>query len=298
MLDVEAMPLPVLATYRVQLHAEFGFQAVAAQADYFAALGVSHVYCSPYLQAVPGSRHGYDMVDPARVSDELGGAEAHEQMCRRLAGVGLGQVLDVVPNHMAISADNRWWWDVLARGQESPYARFFDIDWASPEPKLRGRILLPVLADRWGRALSAGDVRLASHDGHLVVETPGHRWPLAAESVAPLLAQAAAAGGEEVAAVVNADSEALDALLRRQHYRLAHWRTAHRELDYRRFFDVNLLVGMCAEREDVFEAMHALPLRWVEEGRIDGLRIDHPDGLRDPDAYFDRLRRRAPRAWI
>jgi len=143
------------ATYRVQLHAGFDFAAAAAIADYLAALGVSHLYCSPYLQAAKGSTHGYDIVDPRAVNRELGGAAGHARLSEALRSAGLGQVLDIVPNHMAISADNPWWWDVLENGPASPYASYFDVDWDPPETRLRNVVLLPVLADHSAACSSA-----------------------------------------------------------------------------------------------------------------------------------------------
>lgn len=149
------------ATYRIQLRADFGFDVAAALADYWAELGVSHLYCSPILQAAAGSAHGYDVVDPRRVNAELGGAEAFARLTASLAGRDLGQVLDIVPNHMAIGGrENAWWWDVLENGPASPYARYFDVDWVPPEVKLRDTVLLPILGDHYGRALAAGQFRL------------------------------------------------------------------------------------------------------------------------------------------
>ncbi len=276
------------ATYRLQLHAGFGFDAAAAVVPYLAALGISHVYCSPYLQPVPGSTHGYDVVDPTRVSADLGGEAAHERFCRALAEAGLGQVLDIVPNHMAAHPANPWWWDVLEHGRSSPYAAYFDIDWDPPEHRLRDRILLPVLPDHYGRVLDAGGIAVATGpDGRLEVRAGECRFPVAPGSTEGLLP--AAASGDRVA---------LHELLERQHYRLAWWRMAAEHLDYRRFFDVDTLVALRAEDEAVFGATHALVLGWLEDGTLDGVRVDHPDGLRDPGAYAARLRAAAPTAWV
>ena len=280
------------SSYRLQLHGDFGFDAAAAIAPYLSALGVSHVYCSPYLQSIKGSRHGYDVVDHATVDPELGGSEAHARFSTVLGEAGLGQLLDVVPNHMSIgSRDNRWWWDVLRRGRRSPYAHYFDVDWASPEAKLRGRVLMPILGDHYGRVLDAGELRLLLEEEGLVVAYHEHRLPIDPESVE---------GGdlESEAARLNADHDALDRLLERQHYRLASWRTAGRELDYRRFFDVNSLAALRMEDPEVFDATHGLVLQWLAGGVLDGLRIDHPDGLRDPRQYLERLHLAAPGAWI
>ncbi|MBO0731073.1 MAG: hypothetical protein J2P57_17585, partial [Acidimicrobiaceae bacterium] len=154
------MPRPFTATYRVQLTPTWGLDAAAATVSYLARLGVSHLYCSPYLQATPGSTHGYDVVDHSRVNEELGGQDARARLSVALDAAGLGQVLDIVPNHMAISGRrNRWWWDVLRHGRESRYASFFDVAWDPPEAKLRGKILVPILGDHYGRELEAGRLR-------------------------------------------------------------------------------------------------------------------------------------------
>src|SRR5258708_29794910 len=167
------------ATYRVQLTPDFGFDAAADIADYLADLGVSHLYCSPYLQAAPGSRHGYDVVDHSRVNAELGGEEGRERLSRPLAEHGLGQVLDIVPNHMAIAGRrSRWWWDVLENGPSSRYATYFDVAWDPPERTLRNTILMPVLGDHYGRVLEAGEIRLARDDVRLLVRYHEHEVPI------------------------------------------------------------------------------------------------------------------------
>ncbi|HUS61828.1 MAG TPA: alpha-amylase family glycosyl hydrolase, partial [Acidimicrobiales bacterium] len=146
------------ATYRLQLRTEFGFDDAAAVADYLAALGVSHVYASPYLQAAPGSAHGYDVVDHGTVNVELGGAAGHARFCGALGDAGLGQILDIVPNHMAVTPENAWWTDVLENGPSSRYASYFDVDWDPPEAKLRNTVLLAALGDHYGRVLEAGEL--------------------------------------------------------------------------------------------------------------------------------------------
>ncbi|PYQ59476.1 MAG: malto-oligosyltrehalose synthase, partial [Acidobacteria bacterium] len=346
------MPKTPFSTYRVQLRPEFGFGDAAAIAGYLADLGISHLYSSPYLQAARGSAHGYDVVDPTRVNEELGGEEAHARLCQALGENGLGQVLDVVPNHMAITQrDNTWWWDVLENGASSRYAAYFDVDWNSPHARLRDTVLLPILGDHYGRVLENGELELVRRGGKFEIHYHEHRMPVAPSSLDTLIAEAArrcgspdlafiadALGqlplatatdresiarrhrGKEVlagqlarlagetpevalalAAVVqeiNGDADRLDDLLQRQNYRPAFWRTAGQELDYRRFFDVHTLVGLRMEDERVFADTHALVLRWLRKGVLDGLRIDHPDGLRDPEEYFERLRDEAPEAWI
>lgn len=336
------------ATYRVQLRGGFGFDQAADLAPYLASLGISHFYSSPYLQAARGSTHGYDIVDHSRVDVELGGEEGHQRFCAAMGRAGLGQVLDVVPNHMAITPENQWWWDVLENGPASPYAAYFDVDWDPPESKLCN-LLLPVLGGHYGRVLEKGELALERHGGTFAVRYHDHVWPAAPHSLDGLLARAAAASGSDelawladafgalphpsdrrgaqrrhrdkevlrrlltrllkespaVAAGVDAeverlnhDADGLDAVLRRQNFRPAFWRVASRELGYRRFFDINSLVGLRTEDERVFLDTHALILRWLRDGVIDGVRIDHPDGLRDPEGYFRRLREQAPKAWV
>jgi (1->4)-alpha-D-glucan 1-alpha-D-glucosylmutase len=346
------VPVVPRATYRLQLRPGFGFDDAAAIAPYLQRLGVSHVYSSPYLQAAPGSTHGYDVVDPRRVNRELGGEEGHRRYCEALDRSGLGQVLDIVPNHMAISGpENPWWLDVLENGPSSRYAPYFDVDWDPPETYLRDQVLLPILGDHYGEVLEAGGISIGRRDGELVLCYEDHRLPIAPRSLDALLADAAVrarsddlafiADGygrlppstavdrssverrhrdkevlrrqlarliaedpaigraiDEAVESINARPEVLDELLSRQNYRLAYWRTAGRDLGYRRFFDVSTLIGLRMEDEAVFADTHALVLGWVEAGVLDGLRIDHPDGLRDPAGYLHRLRERAPRAWI
>ncbi|MGH9166117.1 MAG: malto-oligosyltrehalose synthase, partial [Acidimicrobiales bacterium] len=346
------MGAPPRSTYRVQLNAAFGFDDAAALAGYLADLGVSHLYASPYLQAAPGSTHGYDVVDHGRVNTELGGDVAHARMVAALADHGLGQVLDIVPNHMAIAGrENAWWWDVLENGPASLYAGYFDVDWDPPESKLRHTVLIPILGDHYGRVLEAGELRLAREDGGFVVAYHDHVVPVAPPTMDAVLAAAAercgsdeleslaaalgrlphstltdrdnmrerhrdkevlrsrlaslcdedpavAAAVDDQVAAVNTRADDLDALLERQNYRMAYWRTAGRELDYRRFFDITTLVGLRVEDPQVFEDTHRLILAWVAAGAIDGLRVDHPDGLYDPEGYLRRLQAAAPSAWI
>jgi (1->4)-alpha-D-glucan 1-alpha-D-glucosylmutase len=338
------------ATYRVQLHTGFTFDDAAALVPYLSRLGISHLYCSPVLQAAPGSTHGYDVVDPTRLSDDLGGRTAFERLARALAEHDMGMVVDIVPNHMALAgAANRWWWDVLEDGPSSRYARHFDIDWTPVGEGTGPSVLMPVLGDHYGRVLEAGELRLARVGGSFTVSYAEHELPLSPKSVRELLRAAAARAGsadlvaiadrldalpsadaadlvEErhagkealrsdlraltttmpaVAEAIDAelasterDPDALDALLGRQCYRLAHWRTASEELDYRRFFDITTLAGLRAEDPTVFADTHALLLELVGTGDVDGFRVDHIDGLRDPQAYLDRLARSAPSAFL
>ena len=333
----------VSSVYRLQLHAGFDFGSAAAIAPYLRRLGVSHLYCSPYLQAVPGSTHGYDVIDHGMVNTDLGGAEGLAALDRALRDNGLGQVLDIVPNHMAVAGrDNPWWWDVLENGPASRYAHYFDIDWDPPEHKLAATVLVPVLGDHYGRVLEAGELVLHRVDGSFVVRYHEHEVPVSPRSLDDLLAEAAATSASDdlaflaraharlpaatatapaalterhhdkeilrrqldrlcrdqptVAAAidaevarVNADPDRLDALLARQNYRLAYWRTAGRELDYRRFFDINTLVALRVEDPEVFAATHATVRDLLRQRVVDGLRIDHIDGLRDPGGYLERV---------
>jgi (1->4)-alpha-D-glucan 1-alpha-D-glucosylmutase len=345
------MPRVPTSTYRLQLHADFTFDDAANTAAYLERLGVSHVYCSPYLQAAPGSMHGYDVVNHQQVNEELGGEAAHQRFCARLGYLKLGQILDVVPNHMAIGPGNKNWWDVLENGPSSRFAMWFDIDWHSSEVKLQNKVLIPVLGDQYGRILTAGQITINRDDTSLSVRYADHEYPLAPRSLPLILERAAryannptlsfladslarlpvpeATDANEILArhrdkeviygllkrfceeepkaitaidqaiqELNSDFDALDEVLNLQHYRLAYWRTADQELGYRRFFDVNTLIGLRVEREQVFEATHKRILEWLRDGVLDGVRVDHPDGLRDPLQYFERLRQRAPGAWI
>ncbi len=288
-------PRPRAATYRVQLHAGFTFDDAAAVAGYLAGLGVSHLYCSPYLQAAKGSTHGYDVVDHSRLNAELGGEAGHARLVRALAGAGLRHVLDIVPNHMAVGGRaNRWWWDVLANGPDSRFADYFDIDWDPPQPELGGLVLVPVLGDHYGRVLEAGELTVAERDGALYVRYYEHELPLSRHSADELLRQHGEVTQREIDAL-NRDHGALDTLLRRQNYRLACWRTAAEELNYRRFFDITSLAGVRVEDPQVFADTHQLVLRLVKAneagggGTLDGLRVDHIDGLADPEGYLSRL---------
>ncbi len=186
------MPRTPLSTYRLQLHKGFTFDDAAAVADYLRDLGVSHVYSSPYLQASPGSMHGYDVVDHHQVNRELGGEAAHDRFSKKLGELHLGQVLDIVPNHMSVHRDNRLWWDVLENGPSSRFASFFDVDWNSAEEKLRDKVLMPVLGDQYGRALSRGELKIAREDNDLLVKYFDQSFPMAPQSIAWPLGRGAA----------------------------------------------------------------------------------------------------------
>jgi (1->4)-alpha-D-glucan 1-alpha-D-glucosylmutase len=345
------MARPISSCYRLQLHAGFTFDDAANLAAYLKELGVSHIYCSPYLQAAKGSTHGYDVVDPEKVNVEIGGEEGHARFCEALRALDMGQVLDIVPNHMATGPENRYWWDVLENGPSSRYANWFDVDWNSAEVKLQNKVLIPVLGEQYGRALSANQIAIHYENESFEIRYADHRFPLAPPSVAIPLALAAktikvpmlnfvadslsrlpspdpndrdllaarhrdkgilfellhrlsteqpevSEAIQRAVEEINENIESLDAILNLQNYRLAYWRTADQELGYRRFFDVNSLIGVRVERPNVFQSTHCRIIEWLRSGVIDGIRVDHPDGLRDPAQYFERLRDSAPGAWI
>jgi (1->4)-alpha-D-glucan 1-alpha-D-glucosylmutase len=276
--DLTAQPAQApSSTYRVQLTPDRGFDHLARLAPHLARLGVSHVYVSPILQAAPGSQHGYDVVEHSRVSDDLGGEVGLRAAADVLRAHGIGIVVDVVPNHMAVPTPaylNRPLWSVLRDGPRSVHASWFDVDWG-PERA----IVMPILGRRIAACLDAGEIVLdptGGPDGEPVVRYFEH--------VVPVRPGTAALPIEE--------------LLDRQFYRLAYWKAAHEELNYRRFFDVDTLIGVRVEDPDVFAATHDVVLRLLREGVIHGLRIDHPDGLADPGAYLRRLHAETGGAWV
>jgi len=257
----------VIATYRLQLHAGFTFADAEARVPYLAALGISHLYLSPILEAVPGSQHGYDVLDHTRVNDELGGEEGLLSLAETARAHGLGIVVDVVPNHMALVAPehaNAPLWQTLRDGREAETAHWFDIDWDAAG----GKLGLPILGGTLEEALAAGEVTLDEYDGQPVVRYFDHVFPVAPGTE-----------GGDVAEV-----------LARQHYVLANWRDSDAQLNYRRFFDVTELIAVRVELPDVFEATHRLLLDLNRRGVIEGFRIDHPDGLADPEGYLQQLR--------
>jgi (1->4)-alpha-D-glucan 1-alpha-D-glucosylmutase len=347
------------STYRLQFHPGFTFRDARRIVPYLRDLGVTHCYASPYLKATPGSQHGYNIIDHRQFNPDIGSEEDYDAWVGALHEHGLGQLLDMVPNHMGILGnENAWWNDVLENGPASPYAAYFDIAWhSSPRPELWGRVLLPILGAPYGKALEAGELRLAYADGAFTIHYFEHRFPvdprscelilgrpvrgleeaLAADDPAlleyhsiltairhlPLRSQTEARGvaerqrekevikrrlatlTQESAPVRGAVERAvaefngkpgdphsfdlLDELLGEQAYRLSFWRVAADEINYRRFFDVNELAALSVEREEVFRATHELVLRLLREGKLNGLRIDHPDGLYDPKQYLERL---------
>jgi (1->4)-alpha-D-glucan 1-alpha-D-glucosylmutase len=339
------------ATYRFQFHKDFTFDDAIKTLPYLKKLGISHVYSSPIAKARPGSTHGYDIVDPSAINPELGGEEGFYRLSDALKEHGLGFILDVVPNHLGVGgADNPWWLSTLEWGQLSPYSRAFDIDWE--RLGAHGKLVIPVLGDRYGDALESGHLKLVfdEAEGSFSVWHYEHRLPLTPLSYPLILDRALAAldeleGHAEVIAVSDrlrimgeensperraafpeegeilkrrlaaavAETDTLRAALERavavvngvagmpesfgtlhrilemQSYRPAHWRVAASDINYRRFFDINGLGGIRVELPEIFDAAHALVFRLVREGRIQGLRIDHIDGLADPEGYVQKL---------
>jgi (1->4)-alpha-D-glucan 1-alpha-D-glucosylmutase len=291
---------PVLSTYRLQLHPGFTFAHAADLVPQLAELGVSHLYLSPVLEAVPGSTHGYDVVDPTHVRGELGGEEGLRALAATAHEAGLGLVLDIVPNHVGlVSPVNPWWWDTLAHGPDGRYGRHLDVHWR-PGAHDQPTLLLPELGRPLDEELAGTDLALAhepSREPAWSVVYHEHAWP-----VAPGTLEAIGLDPTDVSATsaaVDRDRGLLAALLDRQHYRLAHWRRANAELDHRRFFDVDTLGAVRIEDPEVFADAHSAVLPLLRDGVADGLRIDHPDGLADPVGYLHRLREAVgPDVWI
>ena len=329
--------LPLRASQRLQFHKGFTLDDAVALVPYFARLGISHLYASPLLSARAGSMHGYDVVDPTTVNPELGGEAALRRLVAALRQHDMGLILDIVSNHMAVGgADNPWWLDLLEWGRLSPYCEFFDIQWHSPDPLLKGQLLMPFLASDYGEALQTGTLTLhfdAAH-GSFSVEHYEHRFPICPQDYATILcadellkpladrfstlayqsdAYAEAAWLKQALAERATDNavrqaieqrlgtfdarqpegfQRLHGLLEQQAYRLASWRTAADDINWRRFFDVNDLGGLRVERSAVFEATHGKIFELISQGLVDGLRIDHIDGLADPRGYCRKLRRR------
>ena len=273
----------ITATYRVQLRPDFGFQAATDILAYLADLGVSHLYTSPYLQSVSGSAHGYDVVDPNRVNEELGGAEAHARMCKTVQSAGLGHVIDVVPNHMAIAGrQNPWWWDVLENGPSSRYATYFDVDWEASEERWLNKVLLPVLGDHYGRILENGEFRLSRNEGRFTLHYHDHVFPIDPSSLPELLKRAAESCGSE-----------LLAFLAESHARLPRPTVTARQAVERRHRDkavlLELLSRLCREEPATRSAIddvvgfHDFPTTLVMDrrGRIRGVWIGYQPGVED-----------------
>jgi (1->4)-alpha-D-glucan 1-alpha-D-glucosylmutase len=349
-----------LATYRLQFNRDFTFSQAAELVPYLAALGISHCYASPYLRARPGSLHGYDIIDHNVLNPEIGSREEFEGLVTALHEHGMGQILDVVPNHMGVmGSDNAWWLDVLENGEASSYADYFDIDWDPLKDELQGKVLVPVLGEQYGTVLDRGELKLTfdAEKGEFSIFYQQHRFPVdpreyprilnhrlerleqslgaqhedllelqslisafnhvpgrretAAEKkaerirdkeihkrrLAALCAKSSEIAkfiGENVREISGSPSDPrsfdeLHELIKAQAYRLAYWRVAADDINYRRFFDINDLAGLRMENAAVFDSTHRFILELVREGKVDGLRIDHPDGLYSPAQYFQRL---------
>ncbi|MEJ2686622.1 MAG: malto-oligosyltrehalose synthase [Gammaproteobacteria bacterium] len=348
------------ATYRIQFNSGFTFRQAAELVPYLALLGVSHCYASPYLRARTGSEHGYDIVDHNALQPELGDWRDYRAFTDALAAHGMGQILDLVPNHMGVGGnDNVWWLDVLENGEASPFASYFDIDWHPVKERLRGKVLVPLLGDHYGAVLEDGQLSLTFDEqaGAFSVQYYEHRFPIDPSTYGDILGAgldrlrhrlgddslelaeyqslitafqnlpARSDTASERRSERNRDKELLKRrlaelcsratavaeflrntvawfngtvgqpstfdplhrLLERQAYRLSYWKVAADEINYRRFFDINDLAGLRMDNPEVFEATHALVLELIATGSLDGLRIDHPDGLYDPLGYYRRL---------
>ncbi|HXH86068.1 MAG TPA: malto-oligosyltrehalose synthase, partial [Nitrospira sp.] len=353
-------PRTPVSTYRIQMNRSSTFRDVARLVPYLHELGITDLYCSPYFTAVSGSMHGYDVVDPTTLNPEIGTEEDYRAMVDELHQRGMGQLLDVVPNHMGITQQiNGWWQDMLENGPSSPYASFFDIDWDPLKPELRDKVLLPILGDQYGVVLENQELRLVYEDGHFLIRYYEHRLPIAPKPSSlilayrlPTLIQEAGANSSQVmelesiitalkhlpsrqerapesiaeryrekeiikrrlASLVDGSTmirlfldenirlfngtkgdprsfDLLDEVLNDQAYRLAYWRVAAEEINYRRFFDINELAAIRMEDPVVFEETHKLVFQLVKEGAVTGLRIDHVDGLYDPADYLNKLQR-------
>jgi (1->4)-alpha-D-glucan 1-alpha-D-glucosylmutase len=351
---------PIGATYRLQFNKGFTFRHVTELLEYFSELGITHIYASPILSARRGSMHGYDVIDPTRLNPELGTDADFQVMQEKLRSLGMGLVLDIVPNHMSASSENLWWMDVLENGPESAYASYFDIDWHPPLRTLEGKLLLPLLGGPFGEVLERQQLKLSLADGKFFVQYFESVFPIAPRTFRRILKhridQLKALLGEdspvyqEYSGVVAAYSvpaereneksetigsrrshfeparerlrqllagsayidtflqqnlkdfngepgnpgsfSALERLLDEQHYILAYWQNVNVEINYRRFFTINDLVGIRVQDSMVFDATHNLIVRLLEQGAIQGIRIDHIDGLRDPVGYLSRLNER------
>lgn len=354
-----------LATYRLQFNRNFTFDDATALVPYLSALGISHVYASPYLKARPGSTHGYDITDHNALNPEIGTPESFTRFCAALSEHGMGQVLDFVPNHMGVGkADNAWWLDVLEWGEASPFSDFFDIDWTASRRNFAGKVLLPVLGDQYGAVLERGELKLCfdAEHGRFNICYFDNRFPIRPRDYAAIIRRRlsdiglprpdgatadvlerlagefatfaatrrslirrgeardrAARLRADLARVAAENAQArrlldeagdlyngtpndpatfvrLHNLIERQYYRIAYWRTAADEINYRRFFEINDLAGIRPENPKVFAAIHGLLERLIADRAVHGIRLDHIDGLFDPAGYCEALQRLAQAA--
>ncbi|CDN55166.1 (1-_4)-alpha-D-glucan 1-alpha-D-glucosylmutase [Neorhizobium galegae bv. officinalis bv. officinalis str. HAMBI 1141] len=266
------------ATYRIQFRNGMTFDRASGLVRYLKRLGISHLYASPIFTATTGSTHGYDVTDANEIDPAIGGRDGFERMVKALKAEGFGLILDIVPNHMAASLENPWWRDVVENGENSRYARHFDIDWTR-------RLTLPFLGDTFEKVLEAEEISVKADPktGKPALAYYDTFYPLASASYA----------GRETEVLKITDRAAIARLHDQQPYRLTSWRDAPRELSYRRFFEITGLAGVRVEDGAVFDDTHRLILELVRDGMVDGLRVDHVDGLADPKGYLDRLRHEA-----
>ncbi|MCF6150528.1 MAG: malto-oligosyltrehalose synthase [Candidatus Kuenenia sp.] len=349
--------IPV-ATYRLQLNKHFTFKDTKEIVGYLHSLGISDIYCSPYLKAREGSLHGYDVVDHNSLNPEIGTEQELDELVHELCNHGMGQIFDLVPNHMGIaSKENMWWMDMLENGMSSWYADFFDIDWNPVKDELKNKILLPVLGDQYGNILDSQELTLRFENGAFFIDYYDHKFPLRPQTYLDILRHRLEELEEtlseenphltELLSILTAidhlpayteteeekireryrekevikkrlynlynesqeiqhfidtnvvlfngqkgiteSFDLLDSLLDKQVYRLSHWRVATEEINYRRFFDISDLAATRVEILKVFRETHELVFRLVREGKVTGLRVDHPDGLYCPPEYFKEL---------
>jgi (1->4)-alpha-D-glucan 1-alpha-D-glucosylmutase len=275
-----------IATYRVQLNSAFGFRDLQEILPYLSKLGISHIYASPIFQAKTGSTHGYDVVDHNKISEELGGEAAFKELMQAVKASGLMWLQDIVPNHASYSLENKAICDLWENGATSQYAGSFDVDWQMPLSRLKGKILLPFLAQPYSKCLNEGQISLAYDDG-FKIRYNGMDFPVSKETSEELAASGCL---EEVLVEINHNPKKLNELRSKQNYSLSHWKTALRHINYRRFFDIVDLIGLRQEDSQTFEDTHRLIFRLVQEGYFSGLRVDHIDGLYQPAAYLQKLR--------
>ncbi len=287
------MQKPV-ATYRVQLNDEFTFNDLEAVLPYLSDLGISHIYASPIFKCRKGSKHGYDILDSNRISEQLGGRRAFEKVHKEACVLGLGWIQDIVPNHVAYDPENPMVSDAMRQGAASRFHRFLDVDWNHPSAKLKGRILAPFLEDDYLKCLNRGDIKLVYHNG-FAARYKDKEFPVNAQT---LDLKGSSGEIEQTLQSYNSNPERLDRLLSAQAFTLAHWKKAFKQINYRRFFDIADLICLRTEDPTVFEATHQLVFDLLSEKLVDGVRVDHVDGLREPQEYLERLRRRAPDAFV
>lgn len=313
-----------MATYRIQLNKEFDFNKLKSILPYVAKLGISHIYASPIFKARNGSTHGYDVTDHGMINEELGGPEAFEDLTREVAACGLEWIQDIVPNHASYSPENRMILDIMEQGFNSKYYGFFDVDWDHPSSELSGRILAPFLENSYKQCLKRRQIRLARQGG-FVIKYKDMDFPVKVSSYKEILQKTRSVVSslkrnkrtlsrsvknlrnldknskefiEEAIERYNGDIRLLDELLSTQVYALSYWRKAMKIINYRRFFDISDMICLRTEETTVFEAVHYLTLKLLAEGKISGLRVDHIDGLRNPEEYLERLRKRTPDAYV